>query len=104
MDDALQLYGLHYLSTFLRIGARFQEFIEDPSVAECERLNSLPLGLAECFADYVRPEIIGDSKCDGCNKTVEREKSLALWRLPKILVRLVMHNVQPHTLNIRWFT
>lgn len=46
------------------------------------------ISLQECLDKYIEPERMIDCgyKCEGCKKPVDVEKSLSVFRFPKILV------------------
>ena len=57
------------------------------SIADHHKVPSL----RDCLDEFVRPEHIGDSACEKCHLVASQKKSLAITKLPKVLVGTIFH-------------
>lgn len=61
---------------------------DDESVLRAWEVHYRPCSLLSCLNDFMQAELLDDEiLCKPCNKKCPTTKSLAIWRLPKILVR-----------------
>ena len=66
-------------------------FENDESVARSIADHHKVPSLADCIDEFVRPEHINDSTCEKCHWVSAQEKSLAITKLPKVLVSAIFH-------------
>lgn len=64
--------------------------VDHISYMETFKADTSSLTLAQCFEEFIETEVISDSNCEKCERKTEREKSMELFRLPKILVNIFL--------------
>lgn len=64
--------------------------VDHISYIETFKAHTSALTLAQCFEEFIGTEVISDSNCEKCDRKTEREKSMKLFRLPKILVKIFL--------------
>uniref|UniRef100_A0A915Q6R4 ubiquitinyl hydrolase 1 n=1 Tax=Setaria digitata TaxID=48799 RepID=A0A915Q6R4_9BILA len=90
IDDNLSAVAIDWKPTALYL--RYQHSVEllcrdDESVLQAWEIHYRPCSLISCLNDFMQAERLDDEiLCKICRKKCPTTKSLAIWRLPKILI------------------
>ncbi|OZC06417.1 hypothetical protein X798_06597 [Onchocerca flexuosa] len=91
IEDCLMAVAIDWKPTALYL--RYQHSVEllcrdDASVLQAWEIHYRPCSLLSCLNDFMQAECLDDEiMCKPCGKKCPATKALAIWRLPKILVR-----------------
>lgn len=68
-----------------------QQFNEDESVSKCRKLHTEPIDLDYCLRAFTSEERLeAKYHCSNCQDKQPATKKLQIWRLPPILVRIII--------------